>query len=225
MKNGEFPYHEIHDHPDIKPQKLTAEHKKAIRHYTHVSGSSKDDSSGNMNSYLRNRSGDKTAHSRVWMTKYNDRENAHKEAIKKLSSAFTHENTNKAHITTYGGIPSSVGDRLEKAKKDSKHMLAGFTSTSTKRRTAHHFAKDYDAVEQTGHHHIVKYNVEPHAGLSVVHHSGYSENEIMIHHGAHVTYHGTDIHKHPDGTTTHVHHMTVHSTHTKLEDYPNEYTA
>jgi proteasome assembly chaperone (PAC2) family protein len=62
--------------------------------------------------------------------------------------------------------------------------------------------------------------VRPHAGMSIAVHSPRAENEVLLHHGAHVEYHKSDVpYKDKDGNNVHVHHVTVHSDHQPLEKY------
>lgn len=208
----------IHDHPDVRPQNLEHHEKVAIGHYCSTPSDSNNghSSSANMNGYLRNRLGDKKS-GIAFQKSYGHTEDKVKDSIKKLSAAFRPENTNRKRINTYGGVPRHIGEALENSKPRSKHTLAGFTSTSTSKRTAYNFGSQDISKGQTSH--IIKYSVSPGAGLSVVHHSTYAENEVTLHHGAHITYKKTTHHKDEWGNPVHVHHVTVHNTHKPLEEY------
>lgn len=209
--NGSF-----HDDPEVKPQKVNKEHSTSINNYATTASSHAEGhaSSGNMNAYLRNRAG-----KRKEGIFHGHPEEKVAESVKKLSGAFTPENTNKKHITTWGGVPSSIGEKLQRGGSGKKHTLAGFTSTSSSRITAKSFGDNYKSDKSKKPTHIIKYNIEPGAGLSSVHHSRYSENEAILHHGAHITYHHTTEHDDGDGGKVLVHHVTVHNTHKPLEKY------
>lgn len=208
---------EFHDHPDIIPGKLTKEHKNSIGIYTSVGSKEKEGhgSSANMNGYLRNKLGDKT------QGIYKHNEEDVKKSINTLSSAFTKENTNRKNITTYGGVPPEIGKKLMISGKGKRHTLSGFTSTSSSKVTAKNFADDmipFSPVRNKSSH-IIKYNIEPGAGLSAVHHSHHSENEVILHHGAHITYSHTLRTRDSDGHPLLIHHVTVHNTNKPLSEY------
>lgn len=214
-KMGSYYDSNFHDHPDVEPKKLTAEHKTAIKHYSQTSSYHNNGhaSSQNMNNYLRNRAGDKSVKIQSHHASKVD------ESVRKLSKAFTPENTNRKEVQTFGAVPEHVGNHLKKSGKGSRHSLPGFTSTSSARSIADSFASQYGGKK-----HIIHYHIKPGAGLSVAKHSKFDEDEVLLHHGAHIEYHGTKTHKDPDtGDTVHVHHVTVHPTHTPLEHY-GEYT-
>jgi hypothetical protein len=237
IKEGSNPYStqiydKIHDHPDYAPQALTQSHKDAIKDYT--STPSKDPfghgSSHNINGHLRYLEGhpdpkpdpydapeDKVTHG----VKHHNPETVRK-SIRKLSSAFTPENTNKKPITLHGGIPQHIGMTLAASGIGSQHHLAGFTSTSTDKSVANDFAETYANKD---HHersvHIIEYNAEPGTALSAVHHTEFAgENEMILHHGAKITYNGTSIRENGIGVRTHTHYVTVHNEHKPMEEYP-----
>lgn len=210
-------YDKIHDHPKILPKKITNSHRQAIINYANTASIYSEGghgSSHNINNYLRNRSGNHElkvlhhSHEKV------------KEGVEQLSSAFTPENTNRVGIQTFSGIPNHIGEQLEKSPIGSKHTLAGFTSTSTDYKIATEFANQYlDTSKTTGHLHMLVAHVEPGAGLSVVHHSPFNEDEILLHHGAHITYRGSETNTDDDGNTMTEHYITVHPTHKHLDEY------
>lgn len=208
----------IHDHEDVVPKALTEEHKTAIQRYTAIPSEDEGGhgSSANMNAYLRNKQGNKKqeiqGHNKSDVEK----------AVKTLSSAFSPENTNKKPLTTYSAIPKDIGTKLQKSKPDSKHVLAGFTSTSTDKDVVKNFSDEHFTDFEEGpkvKHHFLHCTVQPGAGLSVVHHSEHAENEILLHHGAHATYSHTEVHKNQDGSSTHVHHVVISKEHEPLEKY------
>lgn len=203
----------VHDHPDIKPNNITGKHATAIHRYTSGSSTVSPASSGNINSYLRNRHGDHDSH-----IQHSHSEEDVKHAVHELSSAFTKENTNKKPITTYSGVPHHIGHKLMKSGKGGQHHFAGFTSTSTSQEVAKTFGADHNPDNYKDIH-VVKHHLHPHTGLSVVHHSRHSENEIVLHHGARVTYSHTDVHHDKDGTKVHLHHVEVHPDHKPLHEY------
>lgn len=209
--NGHF-----HGSDDVRPDEgLTEDHKKYIAHY--CSTPSTDiihghASSANMNGYLRNRGGDRKSG-----IAYKHSEGNVKDSIRKLSSAFNEKSTNRVPITTYGGVPHHIGEALQNSGKDSKHTLAGFTSTSLSKNTAKGFGENYHNGDKPTH--IIKYHIQPGAGLSVARYSKYAENEVLLHHGAHITYKKTTNHKDEWGNPVHVHHVIVHNTHKPLHEY------
>lgn len=202
-------------------------HKNSILKYTSVGSNepSGHGSSANMNAYLRNRAGDKSQG--VIRHKHDEV----RQAVVTLASAFTKENTNKKPIKTFGAIPSHIGNHFLKAEKGSQHSLAGFTSTTADPKVATNFARKYARESRDEVRHLVRYHVHPGAGLSTHHADNRSaltfypsEKEIILNHGAHVTYHGTEKYKDSsDKTTTYVHHLEVHPHRTELHEYPSEY--
>jgi hypothetical protein len=239
---------DFHDHPDVKPEGLSDIHKGSILHYTSTGSKDPDAgyaSSANINGYLRNKLGNKSVG--VYM---HDPKRTHR-AVQNLSSAFTPENTNIKPIKTWGAVPREIGEKLMNSGRGSDHHLAGFTSTSSSKRVASNFSDLYannerkqDKYNGIRHpeanddqdvqvHHIVRYHIKPDAGLSAVHHTKYDENEVILHHGARVTYLGTEHHdeledsqldrQYNDGKAIlkkyHIHHVMVHPDHKKLEEY------
>lgn len=211
-------YDVVHDHPDIKPTALSKDHIEAIKHYTETKSVDKDGwgSSHNLNAYLRNRSD--SSNRPKHQTEHHEPEQVEK-GVQRLSSAFTPKNTNNTPIRTYSGIPPSVGERLRKSKVGTRHTLAGFTSTSTSVSTAQEFAFQHAENEEEMFPHMLICHVEKGAGLSLAHHSAHPEHEILLHHGAHITYRGSETDEDEDGNETHYHHVTVHPTHKPLEEY------
>lgn len=215
----------FHDDDDVKPLRLTSEHKDALRRYTEQPSDSKDGhaSSGNMNSYLRNRAGDKDS-----VIRNSHKEEDVKKSVDILSSAFTPENTNRKEITTYSGVPSHIGEKIQDSPKDAKHIFAGFTSTSSSRHIAKNFSDNYvedakyedsdDGHDSQAHHHILQCHIQPGSGISLVHHSDHSENEVLLNHGAHATYSHSEHHLNNDESITHVHHVII-TGHEPLEKY------
>jgi hypothetical protein len=210
----------IHDHNDYHSNKLTPEEQKYIHSYTSAASDSLNGygSSKNMNGMLRNMAGDKN--SKILHQKTQDI----LESIKKMSSCFRPETTNRKEIITWGGIPEHISNHLLNLGKDSDHHLPGFTSTSTDRSTAIYFAgkynnaKDYSEFKSTPLH-VIQYHVKPGAGLSVAAHSPHNENELILHHGAKITYHGHKRISLNNGQTVILHHVTVQPDHKSLEEY------
>lgn len=207
----------FHDDDSVKPKNITSEQSRAIVNYTSMKSADVEcghGSSKNVNGYLFNRMGHRSR-----CVEHHEPEDV-LNSVKTLSSAFTKENTNRKPITTYGAIPKQYGNTLEKSKSGTIHRFPGFTSTSSDYRVAKDFAHMYadELPEDMRECHIVKYTVNPGAGLSVVRHSDYPEDEILIHHGTHVEYSHTedkDIH----GTRTKIHHVTAHNKHIPLTEY------
>lgn len=219
----------IHDHPQIKPQAITKDHEIAIKHYTETQSENKagHSSSHNINSYLRNRADSNPSPSS--QVAHHDPKDVER-SVKILSSAFTPENTNREHFLTYTGVPPSIGHQLMKSKPGDKHTFAGFTSTSTKKGVAHHFAENalYDDPETSVYNdsssqferpHVIVCHCEPGSCLSVAGHSTVNEDEALLHHGAHVTYQKTTTRTDEFGDSYRYHHVTVHPTHKPLEEY------
>lgn len=207
-------YDRIHKHPSIIPQQLTQSDQYAIKNYSFMPSESErgHGSSHNINNYLRNRSG---FHDLKVL--HHSPENVEK-SVRRLSAAFTPENTNRTAIKTYSGIPTNIGEHLLQSPIGSKHTLAGFTSTSTDFTVANGYA--LCAMDQSHHiKHFLVAHVEPGAGLSIVKHSPYDEDEILLHHGAHITYRGSEPNKDQYNNISYFHHITVHPTHKSLDDY------
>jgi hypothetical protein len=205
---------EFHDHPDVTPNGLTHSHITAINNFTSAGSYSKTghSSSRNINGYLRNKEGSKDNESAIFG---HTKEDVHA-AVKNLSSAFTPQNTNRKEIVVHSGVPEHIGKTLKQSGEGSQHHIAGFTSTSSSSEVAHNFARNYGGKE----HHVIEYHVKPGAGLSVAQHSSIpDENEVILHHGAKITYHGSTASKNEKGIVTHVHKVTVHNEHKPLEEY------
>lgn len=223
---------DILNHPDYKPQGLTQSHKDAIKDYT--STPSRDPyghgSSANMNGhlgYLEGHDDPQTDYSKppplhpiTQGIKHHHTETVRK-SIRKLSSAFTPENTNKKTITLHGGIPKHIGMKLAASEKGSQFHLAGFTSTSEGEGIARSYAEKY--AIQDGHQrtkHKIQYEAEPGTALNVVGNTDFpTEREMILHHGAKVTYNGTDKRVNGAGETEYTHHLTVHNEHKPMEEY------
>lgn len=216
---------DIHDHEDVKPQKLN---RKSVTDYTGVKSEKTPGSSKNINGYLRNKMGDKNS-----KVLGHSPEAVHK-AVKKLSSNFTPENTNRKELTTYAGVPHHIGEKLESSKKGDIHHLTGFTSTSTQRNTAIDFADiktNSKNPKVHGVRHIIKFHLKPGAGLSVAANSEHPENEMLLHHGARTEYSHTEINTGRSSATrlnsrvyeTHIHHVTVHPDHLDLDKHYGSY--
>lgn len=210
----------VHDKKTIAPTALEDHHIDAIHAYSSAKSDSATGhmSSKNLNGYLRNRAGKKDhkiSH---------QREQEVKIGVKQLSSAFTKENTNRKHLTTFGGVPPSIGHELMKGGKGKKHVLAGFTSTSTSQHIAAAFSNTHHLLEEKGTSeplHVVKYHLKPHTGMSIAHHSKHDENEVLINHGHHIQYIKTTEHE-ADNHNSHkvlVHHVVVHPTRKPLSKY------
>lgn len=206
-------HHAIHNHPDVGPTVVTDSDREAIDRYT---GSY----SGIINGYLRYRAGD-----RSYGQHPGNGERAHKqteEHIKNLSNVFSRGNTNRIPIHTWSGVPAHVGTDLMNSSIGSYHHIAGFTSTSTHKSTANSFAVGH-AGSAANDRHVIHYKVQKGAGLSVAGHSSYDENEVILHHGAQIKYHGTTVYHPSDGSPSvhkvHVHHVTVYPKSLPLSKY------
>jgi len=213
----------FHDHPDIAPKELSADHIEALKHYCSMSGVS---SSGNINALLRNKEGDKSQSIIGGHTPENVLE-----SVKRLSSVFTPNNTNRKQVKVWGGIPSYIGHKLTESGEGSQHYLPGFTSASSSKHVAADFADEYNSKLSKDHPdknkllHLCEYSVHPGSAVSPAAHSPFGENEVIIKHGSKVTYRGSKDIKipHPSNPnkkiTARVHSVTVHSEHKPLEEY------
>lgn len=196
-------YDSIHDHPDVEPKNLSQKQIDAIKIHT--------EESRDYNNYLDKKHKDITyaPHS----------ENSYVDHIKTLSSAFNPENTNKKPIISYSSIPERIGNVFLNSPKNSKHTIARFTSTSTNK----NIALNFGVTRQRPHDdaiHLLKLHNQPGAALSVPKYSHLStEDELLLNHGAHVTYHYSKSEKHPEYGKIITHFVTVHPTHTPLEEY------
>lgn len=213
----------IHGHEDYHSRKLTSEERRSVLSYTSAKAHSMNGhaASQNMNGMLRNMSGDKK--SAVLGQDPNDV----KDSIKKLSSAFRPETTNRKPVTTWGGVPAHIGEQLMNSGQGSQHHIPGFTSTSTSKSVAYKFAFGYNlrkAKTSNDPVHIIQYHLKPGTGLSAAEHSPYDENEFILHHGAKIEYHGSEnvTHQENDGDgQMHliIHHVTVHPEHKSFHEY------
>lgn len=206
-------HHAIHNHPDVEPSVVTDKDRDVIDRYT---GSY----SGTINGYLRYRAGDRSSGQYPGYGV-----GAHRETeghIKSLSAVFGKGNTNRIPIHTWSGVPEHVGKDLMGSTIGSYHHIAGFTSTTTHKNTANNFAVAHAGSSQNDRH-VIHYKVQRGAGLSVASHSGYDENEVILHHGAQIKYHGTTVY-HPNNGSgmshkIHVHHVTVYPKTLPLSKY------
>lgn len=215
-KFGAFYNHKIHDHPDFASNITSKEHSNAIRkftegHFDHPQGS------GAINSYLRNRTGEASSKGIHHSLKEGD---VHK-AVKTLSSAFTKEHTNKKPMATFGAVPPHTAKFMARKGHGGVTALGGFVSTSTDSAVAHKFSGMHYGTKGTDEspHHVVRYHLPEHTGLSAVHHSPHEENEVILHHGSKATYMGGKKIYH-DGEAVHLHDVMVHPDTNPLEKYP-----
>lgn len=219
--NESYMYNEkFHDHQDVKPQSLTPEHISAIGAYTSAKSNESNGhgSSKNINYYLSNRSGNKDVG-----IEHHTPESVLK-SVKTLSAAFIPDNTNRKELETFGAVPRKIGEKLEKSNKGDVHHFPAFNSTSSGFGVAIDFAYGYHDKELHSPRvdHIIKYKLKPNTGISVVQHSVWPENEVLLHHGAHIEYSHTEtIDRKSDGIKTKIHHVTVHQNHEPIENYGN----
>lgn len=200
----------FHDDADVVPSGLSSDHESAMVDYTSTKSTDKNGngSSHNVNSYLQNRSGDKSK-----KIIGNHTPDDVLRAVKKLSSVFTPENTNRKEIETYGAIPSRYANKLMSG--DSKNF-PGFTSTSSNIKTADAFTNIYGDPDND---HIIHYKIKPGAGLSMVRHSDYPEDEVLLHHGTKIEYLNSETVNRSDGKPLHIHHVIAHNEHHSLDSY------
>lgn len=221
--------------------RFSADQKKAVNGYCRTPSESRygEHSSGNMNSYLRHRSGDEASK----IVGGHHEEHVHA-AIKKFGSVFTKENTNRRAVTTHAGVHPRAGREYEKMKSGDKFSMAGFQSSSTEPSIAKGFARQHlrekngdvkpDTPDEDKHIHVLVMHHEPHSCISVASHSHYDhERECVTHHGAHCEYMHSEK-KPPENErdrdsgvkSVTYHHIRVISHldhHTKLEEYPHPY--
>lgn len=203
----------VHYHPKIKPSNLSDKEKKIINGYTFN------------DSVIYNKILD-TLHDES-KKRINIKNNLDAvDNIKKINDSFTQENTNKAPIITYSGVPQHIGRKFTKSQSNVKFTLPRFTSTSTDFFVANNFAQRMSKRAKDIH--LLKIYNEPNATMSIAHHSDFPhENEMILPHGTHITYHYTtqktmlDMRniKNADKVTLHIHHVTAHNTKTPLEQY------
>ena len=209
----------FHDHPDIKPQKLTKDHEKALWDYT--SGSKRAGTSININNLHRNMEGDKSVGVR-----HATAEEVH-EAAQRLKSVFTPENTNRIPMTVHCGLPTHIGEKLKndsdaydkgKFQKGientegvkSKFRVPGFQSTSSKPSVARNFAGMYNMTSKSKDRHMMEMDCPRHVGVSVVNHSTFDdENEILLHHGLEMHHLGYTRHENHLGGYDYTHSIKV----------------
>jgi hypothetical protein len=212
-------------HKQIEPTNVTPDDKKIIKDYCSVESRKAPGSSSNINGYLR-----RCAGSRNSMVAFHAPDKV-KTTVKQLSNVFKPENRNKKNIVTLGAVPNHIGEGFINDHKNDKthHHLAGFTSTTSKRSIALNFARDYnedpDSDSNSRERHIVRYHVlgskeKPGMGVSLLNHSPIrDENEVLLHHGAHIEYHGHEVFDDPNGEKVFLHHVTVHPEHKQLNEY------
>jgi hypothetical protein len=181
----------FHDDSDVKPLNLTPDHINSIVHYTSTGPNDPNGhaSSYNMNSYIKAQQG----HFCKPIGSHSEQDI--KNSIDKLKSAFTPENTNKKIINTTGAVLRQHGEDLESRDQV---MLHGFTSTSSEDSVAGNHCNNYknqNTENGVRHDHIIDYKVHPGCGLSVVNHSNYIENEILLKPGLTMNRISTESHK------------------------------
>lgn len=212
----------IHDHPDYKIGKLAHDEKMTLQQYASggnrpsqydISDEHPHATSKAINTYLRRRMG----HHRVVA---NASPIDVEEAVGNFSRLYKPSNTNKKPIQVYSGVSSSVGEKFASTPVGTRHVLAGFVSTSTDKHVAHDFSTTDAAKSGQKVFHIAHFHAEPTTWLSVVHHSPYSENEGVLHHGSHAIYQGSVRHTGENGHDHWVHHLKVLGDRTPLHQYP-----
>ena len=166
-------YHsKLHDNKYVKPLNMTKKHYDAFEIYTRAGYT-------NINEYLRKKYDKKLV-----------KPNADLDStINDLLSAFSPENTNKKKIVTWSGVPEEFYSMLKNKGPGSHHYLKGFISTSTSRLTGENYAELHSVK---GERHLLKITVNPGAGLSVASFSKNGENEVILRHGVHLEYTGTE---------------------------------
>jgi hypothetical protein len=147
--------------------------------------------------------------------------------VRKLTSNFTPENTNKVHLHHwYSGIPANVGKDIMKSKTGSIHYNPGFHSFTSHESPSvaldfasgsAHINDDYEPE----YHIIHAKKIHPGVMMSIAHHSlNKNENEGIMKPGQHSIYHGTEVLRHPDGIgKIFVHHMEYIDKHEDHEKY------
>lgn len=209
----------FHDHRDVKPKALTADHIASITGYTGTPSRVSDGhrSSSNINNLLRNMSGDKSVG-----IEHHDADKV-LESAKKLSSTFTPENTNRKPVLIHAGIPDHIGKMLIKSTSK-EHHIAGFLSASSDRNIANQFADSYHIESSNPNNtyatHTLSLHAEPGSVLSVAKHSRFQdENEALVHHGARISKHSYTTEPNEFGGTHYNHVVTLHADHKPLHEY------
>lgn len=208
-------YDSIHSHIDLRPKVLSDKDIKTIRGYT------------GMYSNMINKTLDKLHRGEVKHDDlYGDSEGYEsKKMIDGLNNIFNNQyNLNRKPVIAYSGIPERIGEIFLKSKSGTKHTLTRFTSSSTDFNKASEFANKNNKYDIDKKRHILKCYIQPNSGVSIAKVSSYPvENEILLRHGAHVTYHHTTTEKHiptiKNSFDTYIHHITIHPTYTPLEQY------
>lgn len=216
-------YDKSHDDPQIVPGD-SEDHMPAIASYCSTESEDPDghSSSSNINNHLRHlagqrvsKGGEKTqgiygghAPERV------------REAIKALSATFR-GNTIRKPIKTFSGVPARIGEQIQAGGHGSVYRNPGFLSTSTQEGTAKEFANASREKHNSEASHVLQLHLHPGSGRSIVHHSPFSEHEILVHHGTRMVYSHTTDHIDGNGHPLKVHHMEVHPDHIPMEEYEN----
>lgn len=199
-------YCDLHDDDDIKPQNLTDDQKISLYHFSSKTSEQVVGSSKNLNGYLRNRVAGNDTLNRLkkngFITKKSNSkikvdvtEYKVKIAVELLASCFTPENTIKKKIDTFCGVPPSIGKSLSLSRLHTITNLHSFTSTSTSYLIGRDFARKYSFKNKR--YYIIHFICDPGSGISIVHHSEFSENEILLKFGTKVEF--LDIHSNQDG--------------------------
>lgn len=194
-----FAVDSVHSHPDIKPTALSDIHIKAIKNYTTSPRENFSDftptpghNSRAMNSYLR----DGEAGNRKPSYEGQNYDTI-RTGIRNLTSAFTPENTNRAPIHVFTGVPASIGRGIASSNALSTHKMPGFTSYTTDKNKAIDFAEIHneEAKEDLDEpRHVIKVMARPSTLLSAAYHShaSDSENELIAKPGSFLMYHSSD---------------------------------
>lgn len=222
-KKGKY-YDKIHDDSQIVPNDSEDE-VPSIGHY--CSTESKDSknghcSSANVNNHLRHLAGQPVSEGGEGSQGIVGGHSPDKvrDAIRDLSATFK-GNTNRKPLKVFAGIPKHIGEKIEASGQGAVHRNPGFLSTSTEQGMGLDYATQYAEKDHVDTHHVVQLHLHPGAGRSVVHHSRFEENEVLVHHGAKMVYSHTENHETPSGHPLKLHHLEVFPDHEKLENYPN----
>lgn len=126
---------------------------------------------------------------------------------KLLMDSIRPKRTNKQFIHLYSGIPYAAGRQFLHDREGTEYYLNKFISSSTSKNVATKFAIAHPKANPNETH-VICFEAPSNSGMSVVRHSRFDENEVMIPPGTHMTYHGhTPETKY--GQITYTHHVVI----------------
>ena len=222
----------IHEDHHIKPDLSNTAHNDAIHHYCGTDSKDSENghcSSSNMNNHLRYLAGQKVAEGGENTQGIVGGHSPEKvrDSVRKFTDAFNERTVNRKAVKVYAGVPTHIGEMIEKSAPGTIHVNPGAQSTTSTKYVANSYGDFFAKEKGNNVNHVMQIHLHPGAGRSAYHVSPFpEEHEFVIPPGAHLKYSHTTVHeKDPNdfyaAPVTKVHHLEALPERTKMEDYPN----